>query len=361
MSGYLGAGNYGIARMNGGFGSRPVVALVPAGTWGKRWRSDVRRLLEIREELLGGAWPYQDRGLVLTWVPAWDRKSSLPLRSLDPFFIEVSRAVRLVQDKDRLCAYAAPSKAPRIAAREALGVLGDPWIPVKLDGQNGPQALTVGPAGLSAGLLRNLLFEDGFAPAAMQHPPGCLTEGPARFSVSVFVRGQGTTDGFQHEEIPIPAQMRTLLFSSGPEREVLATRSRRALEDAGLLEIRALKPAVLSFLEGAGGSQTLDWDQRQITTWWQKAARAFRASWSAELFPWLWRTTEEASDEEADRAWLLVLRESAQTVLDTVIHEYPRRQGRRFRSRAVAEDIFIGSLLKHFPQLKEVSRGATDN
>jgi CRISPR system Cascade subunit CasA len=360
MSGFFGAGNYGIARMNGGFGSRPVVTLVPAGTWGRRWRSDVSRLLEIREELLGGAWAYQARGLVLTWVPAWDRISSLPLRSLDPFFVEVCRAVRLVRSEKGVRAYAAPSQAPRIAAREALGALGDPWIPVKLDGKNGPQALTVGPAGLSAELLRNLLFfeDGGYRPAAMQRPSAGLTEGPVRFSVTVFVRGQGTTDGFQHEEIAIPAQVRTLLFGTGPEREALAARSRRALENAGLLESRVLKPAVLSFLQGAGGNQTIDWDQRQINTWWQRAARAFRASWSAELFPWLWRTAGEAGDEEADRAWLLFIRDSAQAALYTVVREYPHRQGRRFRSRAVAEDIFIGSLYKHFPQLKEGSRGA---
>lgn len=363
MSGFFGSGNYGIARMNGGHGSRPVVALIPVGTWGRRWRSDVARLLEIREELLDGAWHYRPDGVVLTWAPSWDRKSSIAVSSLDPFFIEVCRAVRLVQNKGRLVAWGATSKTPRLAAGEALGVLGDPWIPVKLEGKKGPQALTVGPAGLSAELLRNLLFfeDGGYRPAAMQQPPAGLKEDPVRFSVSVFVRGQGTTEGLQREEIPIPPQARTLLFNSGPKREALVTRSRRALENAGNLESRVLKPAVLSFLEGAGGSQTIDWDQRQVNTWWKKAAHTFRASWSTELFPWLWRTAEEVDDEKADHAWLLSLRESGQDALHTVMRGYPRRQGRHFRSRAVAEDIFMGSLYKQFPQLKEASRGATDN
>jgi len=234
---------------------------------------------------------------------------------------------------------------------------------VEIEGKNGPQALTVGPAGLSAELLRNLLFfeDGGYHPAAMQLPTSELAGVPVKFVASVLIGGQSTTDGFHQVEIPIPNRVCTLLFGPGPPRDALAARSRRALERAGLLEIRVLKPAVLSFLQGAGGSQTLNWDQRQINTWWQKAARAFRASWSAELFPWLWRTAEETNDEEADRAWLLSLRESAQAALNTVVREYPRRQGRRFRSRAVAEDIFIGSLLKHFPQLKEASRGATSN
>ena len=349
MSGYFGSGNYGIARMNGGHGSRPVVALIPTGAWGRRWCSDVRRLLEVRDELLAGAWHYRPDGVVLTWVPSWDRKNSIALTSLDPFFIEVCRAARLVQDKERLVVWAATSKAPRIAARDAMGVLGDPWIPVKLEGKKGPQALTVGPAGLSAGLLRDLLFEDGFAPAAMQRPSFSMKGEPVRFSVSAFVRGQGTTDGFQHEEILIPMQIRTRLFGSGPERDAMAARSKRAIEEAGLLETRALKPGILSFLEGAGGGQPIDWDQRQISTWWQTAARQFRSSWSTELFPWLWRTADGASDEEADRAWLVALRGKAQTALDAVIQEYPSRQGRRFRSLAVAQDVFVGSLLTTSP------------
>jgi CRISPR system Cascade subunit CasA len=36
MQGFLGAGNYGISRMNGGFASRPSVGLAPSDRWGMR-------------------------------------------------------------------------------------------------------------------------------------------------------------------------------------------------------------------------------------------------------------------------------------------------------------------------------------
>ncbi|MGV2589912.1 UNVERIFIED_CONTAM: hypothetical protein QUR53_22555, partial [Salmonella enterica] len=45
QEGFLGAGNYGISRMNGGFASRPGVGIAPVGAWGTRWRADVQTLL----------------------------------------------------------------------------------------------------------------------------------------------------------------------------------------------------------------------------------------------------------------------------------------------------------------------------
>lgn len=66
MSGFFGQGNYGIARMNGGFASRPVAELVYDARWGGRWKYDTRRLLRLRSELLAGPWNYRVDGRVLT-------------------------------------------------------------------------------------------------------------------------------------------------------------------------------------------------------------------------------------------------------------------------------------------------------
>lgn len=48
----MGAGNYGISRMNGGFASRPALGVVPYGNWGKRWLRDVNVLLSDREKIV---------------------------------------------------------------------------------------------------------------------------------------------------------------------------------------------------------------------------------------------------------------------------------------------------------------------
>lgn len=351
MSGYLG-GNYGIARMNGGFASRPVVGLVPAGGWARRFRRDVRCLLALRATLIAGPWRYRADGLVITWTAPWDRKTALPLGSLDPFFIEVSRAVRLVETDGRIAAFGASSSTARIAARETKGVLGDPWIPLNQKGKE-PTALTVGPAGLSAQLLRDLLFEEGYQPAAMQHPIRGEEAETVMFSASVLVRGQGTTDGFHKVEIPIPDRVRTVLFRRGAERDGLARRSKRALDEAGQLQNRVLKPAVLSLLQGGAATRDIDWDKREVGAWWKTTSQAYSTSWSTDFFPWLWQSLDQTDDEVAHRAWLGMLRASAQVALVAAIERYPRKQGRRYRARAVAEGMFTGLLYHNFPQMEE--------
>ena len=52
QEGFLGAGNYGISRMNGGFACRPGVGIAPVGHWGERWRRDCAVLRNSREATL---------------------------------------------------------------------------------------------------------------------------------------------------------------------------------------------------------------------------------------------------------------------------------------------------------------------
>ena len=44
QEGFLGSGNYGVSRMNGGFASRPGVGVAMVGAWGQRWQSDITRI-----------------------------------------------------------------------------------------------------------------------------------------------------------------------------------------------------------------------------------------------------------------------------------------------------------------------------
>ena len=54
MEGFFGRGNYGIARMNGGFASRPALAVAPGLHWAERFRRDVGVWLDARQELIEG-------------------------------------------------------------------------------------------------------------------------------------------------------------------------------------------------------------------------------------------------------------------------------------------------------------------
>ena len=83
IGGYLGAGNYQIARMNGGYSSRPCLGLAPAeGGPGARLCCDVRRMLSGRDALLARYPDYfrKDPGVALVWLEPleWHRFPRLP-------------------------------------------------------------------------------------------------------------------------------------------------------------------------------------------------------------------------------------------------------------------------------------------
>jgi CRISPR system Cascade subunit CasA len=353
MSGFFGQGNYGIARMNGGFGSRPMARVSYRESTGIRWKRELHKLLAIRPGLLEGPWNYRADGWVLTWLPTWDLKSSLAPSALDPFFIEIARAVRLVKRGNGLKALGASTKSPRIAAKEAKGLVGDPWIPV--NSKNGA-ALTVSPSGFTPELLRNLIFEEGYELTAMQRPDPNRDGQSCQFAATVLVRGQGTTDGFHAVAVPIPGEVTRRLFRSGPERDRLARLSKTALGDAGEMQHRVLKPAVLSLIQA--GPEKIDFDKREISAWWSHTSRSFTDSWGQVFFPWLWQAGSAESDDAALRDWRIRLKEVAWASLGEAVARYPARDGRRYRARVKAEGIFYGSLHKHFPELKEKTHDA---
>ena len=350
MSGFFGRDNYGIARMYTGTGSRPIVAIDYTSRRGSRWRDHTIRLLELRAGLLQGVWHYRTDGLVCTWVSPWNLHTSLAINALDPFFIEMCRPIRLVDSGDYLHAMGTSSKTPRIAAKETNGNLGDPWIPIN---QKKLSALTVSANGLTPDLLRELIFEDGFILTPLQRPDPSRPGQSCHFTASVLVRGQGTTDGFHHVAVSIPGTVTWRLFQRSPERDGLASLSKTAIGDSGTMQNKVLKPAVLCLLEA--GPKQVDLDKREINVWWNHTQRDFVAAWSADFFPWLWRTAENPDQEVARLAWLQALRVKAKVALENAITRYPIRTGRRFRAQIRAEGLFHGLLFKQFPSLKETT------
>lgn len=352
MSGYFGRGNPGIARMNSGFGNRPIVELVRSHDPGCRWRDAVIRLLEHRRSVLAGSHGYDPEGLVLVWLDPWDGKTSLPLTRLDPFHIEICRRVRLRGQGGGLWAEAVPSESNRIAAKELKGIVGDAWLPVDLGGRQaaGEKALTIPPQGLTPEILRRLVFADGIQLTPLQRPQSEWS-GPMWLTVSVLVRGQGTTDGFHAQEVRIPPPARARLFGPPARREPFAQLARTALEYAGILENRVLKPAVFTFMEGAPAS--IQFDRASAKAWWQRFSGRFTALWSEAYFPWLWSVPDPFEEEPVLKAWAGQLCDHALTVLGEASTVLPQRAGRPYRTRVQAERTFWAGLYREFPLLKE--------
>ena len=100
--GYNGRGNYGIARMNGGSSSRPMLGLAPASAkdmspapsaW---WKRDVTILTRKRKHDQASQ-VGRVGGPALLWCLDWPEGHQLNLLDLDPWFIEVCRRVRLTE------------------------------------------------------------------------------------------------------------------------------------------------------------------------------------------------------------------------------------------------------------------------
>ena len=350
MSGFFGRGNYGISRMNGGFGNRSVVEVLrhrrPAG----RWRDAVRRLEGHRRDVLAGEWGYRPDGLVLVWLRPWDGKAALALSELDPFYLEICRRVRLRGGQQIEGAVGLPSGSSRIHTGELKGVVGDAWLPVDLSDSREIKALTVSPRGLTADLLRRLVFGDAIRRTALQEAPPDW-QGDVWLSASVLVRGQGTTDGFHERLLPIPPHVRKRLFRPGSAASSLAGLARDAIDLAARMQNRVLKPAVFVLLEGA--PEQIQFDRDSAAAWWGHPASGFEQAWSDAYFPWLWSVPEAFAPAPELLRWAGLLRDFALGVLRQAEATLPQRAGRIWRARTEAERMFHGALAKHFPDLKK--------
>jgi CRISPR system Cascade subunit CasA len=367
MTCYLGSGQYGVARSSGGTGPRVRVGLLYSLRVGAQWQRDLRRLLSYRGDLLAGPWHYQPDGHVMTWVLEWDLKSTLPLDVLDPFFIEISRGLRLVHTSDGALEARSAKSEPRVVRKQVRdtlkGRLGDPWTPIDLEKET---ALNVRGEGFTPERLRDLIFLDSngkavYEPALMQSIDNS-TDADCHFFASALARRgkDSNTDGLQSALVRIPAKV-ARMFGRGPERDRLAALSKTAIGDSGTMQNSVLKPAVSCLLEGAMPRKPGQVSRREVSAWWDSAQREFAAAWSADFFPWLWRSAEAPDDEAARLDWLRALRAKAEATLQHAIASYPAREGRHYRAQVRTEGLFRGLLFKQFPVLKETQETDHDH
>lgn len=294
MEGFGGAGNYGIARMNGGSSSRVLLTLVPAlpdaaqvdpSAW---WARDVRHLLAMRSAPPGRA---------LLWLEPWPEGRSLDLAGLDPLFIEICRRIRLVGEDGRLLAERSTSKAARVAGKEARGNLGDPWAPVHVaEGKS----LTLGERDWTSELLVTLLYRGEWRVPDLARPlPGEETA-PMLLIAEALARGNSKTDGFKSRIVPVPKAVVAEMFGERPV----------AVSEGVLKDIRAVAEALTWAVRTV--ATTGDRDKLASTMKSQAARnrldrcaeparRALHRAADRMFFPELWARVAARSDADIDR------------------------------------------------------------
>ena len=355
--GFGGRGNYGIARMNGGSSSRPLVGLAPArgedmsldpSAW---WARDVKLLLAARangrHRNVG-----TPGGQALLWCLDWPDGRQLDIRVLDPWFIEICRRVRLTDEDGRLSAKRATSKGTRSDAKALKGNTGDPWTPVHTDGRS----LTLGENGdFDYRRLCDLLFSGDWNRPFLACPADGET-GDMLLVAEAFARGNSKTGGFKSRVIPVPGNV-VALFSS----DTVGTLAKGQIEE--IAEFAASLRYALALMAAGGVRDSIGAKHYSYAS---PARRRFEQAADRLFFPSLWRRAGVATESddavfEAKRAFLGDLRKAAETELNAALPTMPCPAVLRPRAEARAGRAFRNRLWKPYPELfdREQADGAT--
>ena len=347
MQGFSGARNYGIARMNGGFASRPMVTLCPGLDWGRRFLRDLDQLLTHREELVQSHGYPAAGGISLLWLEPWDGSSSLPLSRCDPFFIEICRRVRITKVHGLLVARVGSSSAARLDAKERCGDVGDPWTPVD---RTGHKALTIPSTGFTYKRAQELLLGNNYQRPLSQRPnPG--DSGEMIFWATVLVRGQGKTEGLHQRMVPVPARV-SLFLASETQRERLSRWATRRVNIADTARTKVLRPALVMLIQGAPDSPNFADDRPRPWT------DLLDLKIDEVFFESLWEHLEQDLDEgQADGLWADAVLSLARQVLEQAMSAVPLPSVRRYRALAAAERVFFGAAKKKLPALSTADPG----
>lgn len=354
MSGYLGAGNYGIARMNGGYSSRPCLGLAPeGGGLGAHLVHDLSRMIQRRQTLLDAYEDYFDpeSGVALLWLEPWDGTESMGLRPLDPYFIETCRRVRFSWRSGGIVALTATSKKPRISASQAKGDVGDHWTPV--DRKDG-KALSVSKVGFRYDRLAKLILDQD----AFRHPHSMSVDASHGSSWRLVARGvaagQGKTEGYhERTDIVFSPRVTRSLFGRRGEREALEKLSRAQIEEISEVA-SALRFGIAIAASGGKDAASLTKSDREKA---YPYLRRFDSVADIHFFGSLQDRFETAgADQEnrirvtktgrsaARRAFAKRLLGHAKTLLEEAIETVPCPAIRRHRARARATSAYWGRL-----------------
>jgi len=356
--GFGGAKNYGIVRMNGGSSSRSMLSLAPlskdraksnepsSGAW---FRRDLSVLLATRaEELLkheqiGYA---SDGGLGLVWVAPWLEGEQLRLPSLDLWFIEICRRVRLSVQHGSIACVRGTSSKPRIEAKSMNGAVGDPWAPVhKTDNKS----FTLSSCDFDYSKLVELLFSGDWNLPLLACPAAFEVGNKTMVLVAqALSRGNSKTEGFKSRILPIAGRVSRAL---GPRRQELHELANKQMEEITKFD-KALSLALT--LVAAGGDAGKRRKEHYALTDGARATLDHAAD--VIFFEHLWARFEaqeagrEALQAEAFR-FASELHKKAEVIFEAALPSMPCARLFRPRAEARARRAFRSFIKSKFPEL----------
>jgi CRISPR system Cascade subunit CasA len=345
---YMGRGNYGIVRQNGGYATRPGLSLCASDSPCSRWARDVR---VIRDHFESHFYERHDGlfgrdGIKLLWLEPWGggKAEALELKQLDPLFIEVCRRIRLeAWVDDGIRARRAGTKAQRVAGKDLKGNLGDPWIPIKDTGKE-PSAFNARPGYQNTQEVlfggRNEKAKYQYIPALLQKPQEWEKGQDLLVRFRVLLRSDGKTEGYHERFILVPSGMVMVL---GQKRETAAEAAKDMVGKVSEVEYKVLKPALVLALQA--NRDAPEYEQKETTGWVDAKLRALDLEVDEHFFEQLWKCLELVGEQEDYfQPWKSFLRTKAIEHFNRAMDELPLPQALIYKARARAEGYFYGRM-----------------
>lgn len=335
QEGFLGAGNYGISRMNGGFASKPGVGVAAVGLHGARWTRDFSALLAQRERTAEERGLQGEDGLALVWLAPWDGLGSLSFSKLDPFYIEICRRIRLQSVGSEIKSIGTGSKAARIAAKALNGLTGDAWTPIDVEGG---KALTITSNGFNYKLISELMFGGKYQSPVAQNLTKSANGQGLVFIAQGVTRGQGKTEGYHERRVPIKPKLRSLLLSQQTEPLALAAGQRVK----NIADVRSLLENALAVLFNKG--VRVKKDSPSVGKNSRFFAQPFEKAEDSRFFDDLNEEIEAINPDAQRLQWQLGLVDRADAILKIAFEAGPRNGVQKYRAQSAALARFHGGL-----------------
>ena len=349
-AGYLGPGNFGCARQNGGWSQRPVFTLQKTSSPGARLGRDARIILTCKgtenDKLYGVC---ESDGKRLLWLDPWDGKTSYEPSELHPLFIEISRRVRVMRDGDDFKLMRGTSKCTRINSKQLGGNLGDPWEPTV---SNNKGVTSVFASGLDyANIAKILCDADGMSKnMLLYYHDGIDSKDGLELWCSAIVKGQGKTEGYYERIIPVNARKLRLARN-------LWTYASRMLDLAD--EARKVYRIVAAvYLSCRKAEADINWQESSIKTCLPKLVDVFDREIDNAFFEVCWAIAQEIEDgEELNESrldiWRVRLAAIVRTCYRRDVLTLPGNASTHLKAKALSE-IRMGQLIaKHLLPAKE--------
>mgnify|MGYP006426428715 CR=1 FL=1 len=337
LNGYSSPGNYGVIRMNSGYGARVLVGLAWSPEWADLFRRDLA-ILRSAHAQKKRAKRLDPSPRKLLWLSPWDGTTTIPWAECDPYAVEIARRVRLSATGSDLSAYIRSTKVQRVSPKSDLlkGQVDDPWIPISEKGA----AANVSATGWRYDRVQEMILGSGF------HWPDC--QQPQRndprslwFYAVGLAGGQGKTEGFHERWIPVPPPAAGRLFAPEPRR-LLGDIAKEWVSRAG--EARnVFHRALVTLLASAGSNPNFNdySDRRWLDRLTDEVDKVF--------FDTLWSVVDSPRQEQL-AVWDRTLRKIIEDRLwPEAESEAPVADGRRERAQARAWFRLRGGLKKAIP------------